>query len=73
MPVAQETIGPYAPMGLKFLKEIGSRIMEFTGDKQATSRLFQRIGIVCQRGNVASVMGTSPKDKDLNELFDILS
>ena len=31
MPVAQETIGPYyAPMGLKFLKEIGSRVMEFT-------------------------------------------
>ena len=73
MPVAQETIGPYAPMGLKFLKEIGSRIMEFTGDKQATSRLFQRIGIACQRGNAASVMGTLPSDKDLNDLFDILS
>ena len=70
MPVAQETIGPFAPMGLKFLKEIGARIMEATGDKHATSRLFQRIGIACQRGNIASFLGSMPQQKNLNYLFD---
>ena len=70
MPIAQETIGPYAPMGLKFLKEVGARIMEATGDKHATSRLFQRIGIACQRGNIASFLGAMPQQKKLNYLFD---
>ena len=70
MPVAQETIGPFASMGLKFLKEVGARIMEATGDKQATCRLFQRIGIACQRGNIASFLGAMPQQKNLNHLFD---
>ena len=70
MPVAQETIGPFAPMGLKFLKEIGARIVEATGDKHATSRLFQRIGIACQRVNIASFLGSMPQQKNLNYLFD---
>ena len=70
IPVAQETIGPLAPLGLQFLKDIGARIKETTGDQFATSRLFQRIGIACQRGNIASVLGTIPQQKNLNELFD---
>ena len=49
---------------------IGARIKETTGDQFATSRLFQRIGIACQRGNIASVLGTMPQQKNLNELFD---
>ena len=41
MPVAVETMGSWAPMGLKFVKDIGSRITESTGEKRATNYLFQ--------------------------------
>ena len=48
MPIALETLGLMAPMGLKFTKETGSRIAEITGDKWSTSHLFQRLGISTQ-------------------------
>ena len=69
MPIAFETLGPMAPMGLKFIKEIGSRIADITGDKRATSHLFQRLGISTQRGNAASVEGTVKNIKELEELY----
>ena len=69
MPIAFETLGPMAPMGLQFIKEIGSRIAEITGDKRSTSHLFQRLGISTQRGNAASVEGTVRNIKELEELY----
>ena len=56
-------------MGLKFVKEIGSRIADSTGDTWATSFLFQSIGIATQRGNAASIAGTVPSAMKLNELY----
>ena len=58
MPIAFETLGPMAPMGLQFIKEIGAKIAEITGDKRSTSHLFQRLGISTQLGNASSVEGT---------------
>ena len=69
MPVAMETLGSWAPMGLKFIKEIGSRIADTTGDTRSTSFLFQAIGIATQRGNAASIAGTVPSAKKLDELY----
>ena len=69
MPVANETLGPWAPMGLKFIKEIGSRIADAKGDKRSTSFLFQSIGIAIQRGNAASIAGTVPSAKQLDDLY----
>ena len=69
MPIAFETMGPMAPMGLDFIKDIGSRIAEISGDKRATSHLFQRLGISTQRGNAASVEGTVRNIKELEELY----
>ena len=57
-PVAIETFGPWAPMGLKLIKEVGKKICELTGEKRSTSYLFQSISIAIQRGNAASVMET---------------
>ena len=51
MPVSMETLGSWAPMGLKFVKDIGARITDAHGDKRSTSFLFQAIGIATQRGN----------------------
>ena len=69
MPVANETLGSWAPLGIKFIKEIGSRITEANGDKRATSYLFQSISIATQRGNAASIAGTIPSARTLDELY----
>ena len=45
MPVACETMGSWAPMALDFIKELGSRIGDITGDKRWTSYLFQSMGL----------------------------
>ena len=69
MPVACETLGSWAPMGLKFIKEVGSRIADCTGEKRSTSFLFQSLGIAIQRGNAASIAGTVPSARQLDELY----
>ena len=69
MPVANETLGSWAPDSLKFIEEIGSRITAANGDKKSTSYLFQRISMATQRFNVVSIKGAIPKNKTLNELF----
>ena len=69
VPVGTETLGSWGPSGLKFVKEIGQRIEEHTGDKQSTTHLFQRISMAIQRGNSISIRGTVPDAKSLDEIF----
>ena len=69
MPVAMETMGCFAPMGLQFIKDLGKRIIEINGDKRSTIYLFQRLGIATQRGNAASITGTLPSSRTLDELY----
>ena len=40
-----------------------------THEKRATSYLLQRIGLAIQRGNVASILGTLPPSKNLNQIY----
>ena len=68
-PVANETLGPWGPSSIKFVKEIGSRIEAITGDKRSTCFLFQAISMAVQRGNITSIRGSVPHQKYLNELF----
>ena len=42
----------------KFIKEIGRKIKEKTGNKNATSHIIQAISMPVQRGNATSIMGT---------------
>ena len=63
MPVACETMGSWAPTGRKFVKDIGNRIEEATGEKRSTNYLFQALSIAIQRGNAASIAGTVPSAK----------
>ena len=51
VPVAIETLGSSGPYALNFIKDIGVRIKESTGEKRATSYLMQAIGMAIQRGN----------------------
>ena len=68
-PVAMETLGSWGPSGLKFVKEVGKKISDSTGEKRSTSFLFQAISIAVQRGNAASIRGTVPSLKSLNEIY----
>ena len=63
--------GSWGKLGLKFIQELGQRIKDITGEKQSASYLFQRIGMAVQRGNAASVLGTIPNNRKLEELFQL--
>ena len=57
-PVAIETTGVFNREALEFLKAIGQRMENETGDSKETSYLFQRVSVVIQRGNAISFAGT---------------
>ena len=61
VPIALETLGAWGKEGLKFVKDLGSRIAEVTGEKRSTNYLFQTIGIANQRGNAISISANCPK------------
>ena len=69
VPVAVETLGSWGPAGLKFIKDIGTRIATATGEKRSKYFLFQAISMAIQRGNVASIRGSVPNSKTLHELY----
>ena len=71
IPIAVETMGTWGDYGKQLIKDIGSKIKEQTGEKRATSYLFQSIGIAIQRGNALSVLGTIKEDEShmLNEIY----
>ena len=57
------------PTGKKFINEIGTRIVESTGEKRARYFLFQALSMATQRGNVASILGTTPNVKKMDEIY----
>ena len=67
-PIAVETMGSWGSETLKFLKELGSRIDIHTGNKRATSELFQSLGMIVQKGNAASMLGTLPSKRKIIRL-----
>ena len=54
-------------MSLAFIKEVGKKIMELTGEKRSTSFLFQSLGIAVQRGSSLSIIGTMKQDEAILE------
>ena len=69
--MAVETLGAWGAESLKFIQDLGSRIQDASGDKRSTSFLFQRLGICVQRGNAAAILGTLPKSRRLDELYNL--
>jgi len=53
--IAVESHGPINADALQFLKELGRRLVETTGDLQASLFLFQQISVVVQRFNPVMV------------------
>ena len=67
--VATETMGTWGKVGLKFLKDLGKRIIEATGEKRSTCFLFQALSMANQMGDVASIKGSIPDSKTMDEVF----
>ena len=70
IPVGAETYGSLGPQGSKFLKDIGRKIKEVTGEKLSTFYLMQSISMAIQRGNAQCVIGTAPTSGGLEGLFE---
>ena len=58
-PAAIETSGVFGPQTMAFLKKLGQRLAQASGDERSTTYLFQRLSVAVQRGNSASVLGTT--------------
>ena len=71
--IAVETSGSWGPRWLRFIKEIGKKIQEKTGNKNATSHIIQAISMTVQRGNATSIMGTLGPLRKLGDYFDVIS
>ena len=56
---------------LKFMKDLGSRVSEATGEKRAKSFLFQSLSMNLQRGNALCVMGTVAHHRKLEEIYNL--
>ena len=69
IPIATETLGSWGPMGLKFVREIGGRIAEATGEKRSRYYLLPAISMAIQCGNVSSILGTAQNGKKLEEIY----
>ena len=65
--MAIETSGMYGPRTADFLKELGHRLRQVSGEASSFHYLAQRLSVAIQRGNSASLMGTM--DGDGEEFF----
>ena len=57
-PVAIESLGPMGGKTLAFLKELGQRVQQRTGEVRARAYLLQRLSVAIQRGNALPVAGS---------------
>ena len=57
-PFAIETLGGWGPVALDLSSELGSKIAAKTGEPRSTSFPRQRLDMIIQRGNTASIRGT---------------
>ena len=69
VPIGIETLGSFGPHALDFIKDIGHRITESTGEKKSTSYLMQTIGMAIQRGNSSCILETVSDSKKLDGVY----
>ena len=58
VPVAIETSGAIGPTTRVFLRELGQRLGQVTGEARSYNYLLQCLSVAIQRGNAASVLGS---------------
>jgi hypothetical protein len=67
--LAFETLGPWCKETIDFINVIGNRLIAESGNSKSKKFLFGRISLAIQRGNAASIRGTSPDSALLSEMF----
>ena len=68
-PVAIETSGVFGPKTMEFLKGLGHRLRQVSGEANTFAYLSQRLSVAIQHGNAASVLGTmkmGSQEEDIN-------
>ena len=71
-PLCIETLVAWGSGARSLVRQIGSRVMEQTGDNRATQFLIQKISLdVQRRGNAVSVMATIPSSQDWAEFASL--
>ena len=55
VPIACESLGVFGAEALSFLKDLGHRLHQTTGDSQSYQFLLRRLSVAIQRGNSTSV------------------
>ena len=68
-PLGFETLGPWGPDAKHLLSTIGGHLHTMSGEPRPFDYLQQRISIEIQRGNAASVLGSTPSSSNLDNLF----
>ena len=68
VPVAVETSGVLGPEAHCFLRELGHRISDATGEQRSLQYLLQRVAVAVQRGNTAAILGSLGGGADLGNL-----
>ncbi len=71
-PVAVETLGSWAVGSLAFVRDLGRRVAKTNREPRAGTFLFQSISMIVQKTNAASVLGTLPQSRTLEEIYSIL-
>ena len=59
-------------MTTEFLKELGHRLRQVSGEANIFEYLTQRLSVAIQRGNAASVLGTMKVDSEYEEFCCIV-
>ena len=72
VPVGFETFGSWGKSATVFVADIARQIMDRTGEPRSAEFLRQRISIEIQRGNAASVFGTTDMPKGSHDVFFLL-
>ena len=73
IPFGVETFGTWGPESASFVANLGRRLKDKTGEIRSVEFLRQRLSIEIQRGNAASVLGTVPRSKALDEIYECCS
>ena len=63
------TIDNFRPHALDFIKDIGHRIVESTGEKRSTSYRMQTVGMTIQGGNSSCILETVVDSRKLDEVY----
>uniref|UniRef100_A0A8D8ZUA8 Uncharacterized protein n=2 Tax=Cacopsylla melanoneura TaxID=428564 RepID=A0A8D8ZUA8_9HEMI len=66
--MAVETMGVWCKEGKDWIREIGKRLIEKTGDPRSMNHLREKISLTIQRGNAASVLAVLPSE-ELGSMF----